>query len=423
MKTARHRPALPIALSLGLLFVFSSPAGAGLGGKGRSIPDEHATQPQDVAVGSDGLIYAVDRGDHDIDVYGPSEKVFGDGSIAYEHKYSFSATGQTEGNLFYPQSIAAGQGFIYVADTSNTRVSQFSNNGGHIRSWGENGGLVDGDFLEPSRITVDTQGNVYVSDGRRNDIQKFTSTGDFLMGFKTETPDGPLAKAGGVAIAPDGSIYVTDEIGNRVVKYDSAGNFQSELEGGDLRNPVDIAVDSNGTVYVVVSALENQNVQVFDSSGTFKFSFGKGTFEFPKGIGVDATTGEVWVANTSDQTLWGYGQVKPKVEIDASGNPDQFEKKQLRYDFNDFNQVASCPVVANGSMTVPVRNDSEVVDLHGTFTLRRRHSRQTIGLRRDEAAIAANAVDKNERVLVDVKFRLNCPDSDPVIKRYDYGIQ
>ena len=376
----------------------------------------------DVAVGSDGLIYAVDNAEHDIDVYGPSGDVFGTGELAYKHVTSFAASGSTEGNLFFPQGIAAGEGSIYVADTANTRVSQFSNDGGHIRSWGESGGTVDGQFLEPSRIALDSAGNVYVSDGRRNDIQKFTSDGAFLMGFKTETPDGPIAKAGGVAIGPDGSIYVTDEIGDRVVKYDAAGNFQSELESGDLRNPVDIAIDPQGTVYVVCSHQENQTVQVFDPSGTFKFAFGRGVFNFPKGIGVDAKTGDVWVANTSNKTLRGFGQVKPDVEIHKSRNPSQFEEKKLVYFFQDFNQAAPCEVSAEGTMTVPVRKETEVVDIDGKFTLRKRSSQQTIGLRRDEAAIAADAVDKDRDITIKVAFRLTCPDSEPVTKRLTYTI-
>ena len=420
--TRRHLSVL--ALSLALLLLPTDPAGAGLGEKARTTKnDDHAVQPYDVAVGSDGLIYAVDHSEHDIDVFGPSGTVFGSGVLAYKHVTSFAASGSTEGNLFFPQGIAAGEGSIYVADTANTRVSQFSNNGGHIRSWGESGGIVDGQFLEPSRIALDTAGNVYVSDGRRNDIQKFTSDGSFLMGFKTETPDGPIAKAGGVAIAPDGSIYVTDEIGDRVVKYDAAGNFQSELEGGDLRNPVDVAIDSQGTVYVVCSHSENQTVQVFDPSGTFKFAFGRGTFNFPKGLGIDAKTGDVWVANTSDTTLWGYGRLKPDVEIDHSRHASQFERKRLVYFFEGFNQAVPCEVSADGTMTVPVRKDAEVVDIDGTFTLTKRNSQQTLGLRRSEARIAEDAVDRGRAVRIKVSFKLKCPDSEPVTKRLIYSIR
>jgi len=51
--------------------------------------------------------------------------------------------------------------------------------------WGSDG-TSNGQFLRPHDVNFDSKGNVYVSDRDRNDIQKFTPNGTFIMKWGSE---------------------------------------------------------------------------------------------------------------------------------------------------------------------------------------------------------------------------------------------
>ena len=52
------------------------------------------------------------------------------------------------------------------------RVQKFDTNGHFITKWGSYGS-GDGQFVDPEHLTVDLEGNVYVSDRHNNNIQVF----------------------------------------------------------------------------------------------------------------------------------------------------------------------------------------------------------------------------------------------------------
>jgi len=68
---------------------------------------------------------------------------------------------------------------VYVADSWNSRIQVYTNNGTFITKWGSEGSH-DGGFDNPSDVTIDSLGNVYVSDAFNDRIQKFTSNGTFI---------------------------------------------------------------------------------------------------------------------------------------------------------------------------------------------------------------------------------------------------
>src|SRR5215216_5067051 len=58
-------------------------------------------------------------------------------------------------------------------------IKKFYGNGTLVASWGKKG-TGDGKFLHPHAIAVDSRGNVYVTDEKRLDVQKFDKKGDFI---------------------------------------------------------------------------------------------------------------------------------------------------------------------------------------------------------------------------------------------------
>jgi hypothetical protein len=53
------------------------------------------------------------------------------------------------------------------------RVLKFDSEGKFITKWGSFG-KGDGQFQDPEHLAVDSEGNVYISDRKRDDIQKFS---------------------------------------------------------------------------------------------------------------------------------------------------------------------------------------------------------------------------------------------------------
>ena len=69
---------------------------------------------------------------------------------------------------------------VYVTDpqsdpgcSQQPRVLKFDSEGKFVTKWGSVFGKEDGQFQDPEHLAVDSDGNVYVSDRKRDDIQKF----------------------------------------------------------------------------------------------------------------------------------------------------------------------------------------------------------------------------------------------------------
>jgi uncharacterized protein (TIGR03663 family) len=189
---------------------------------------------------------------------------------------SFGGAGSAPGQFQRPRAIAlAGDGSLYVADTSNHRVQHLTSEGEVLHVWGRFGSLEEGDapggtFNEPWGIAVGFDGTVYVSDTWNHRVQMFTPGGEFVGMFgsfgQAERPDafwGPR----GVMVDMEGRLHVADTGNKRVVVFDGQGNPISQYGGfgitlGGLDEPVALAQDPEGRIYVTDTW--NQRVQVFE---------------------------------------------------------------------------------------------------------------------------------------------------------------
>ena len=127
-------------------------------------------------------------------------------------------------------------------------------------------------FISPHDVAVDNKDNVYVavSDGR---VKKFTSQGQFIAELRApEEARITIDERGYYYVCRGNMLHGGTLLNPTVEKYTLDGEFifrwGSKGSGdGEFLNPVGLAIDSNGNVYVV-DAL-NHRIQKFTPEGQF----------------------------------------------------------------------------------------------------------------------------------------------------------
>jgi sugar lactone lactonase YvrE len=104
-------------------------------------------------------------------------------------------------------------------------------------------------YYQASGIAAGSSGNIFVADIGDHRVEKFGPTGTLAASWGTDT-GGPLYFSGPRAIAINrfGNLFVAD---NGVVKLSSSGKFLSRWTGGVVSYPRGLAVDAQGTIYVL----------------------------------------------------------------------------------------------------------------------------------------------------------------------------
>ena len=83
------------------------------------------------------------------------------------------------------------QGNIFISDGYiNSRVAKYDKNGDWVKQWGEPG-AKPGEFSTPHSIAADSKGNIYVADRGNRRIQVFNSDGVFLREITIDVPIPP----------------------------------------------------------------------------------------------------------------------------------------------------------------------------------------------------------------------------------------
>jgi YYY domain-containing protein len=218
--------------------------------------------------------------------------------------FETTGAGANRGQLNLPRGITQdAEGNFYVVDTQNMRVQKYDRTGKWLLAFGQKGG-DNGQFAAmndeatgtgPSGIAVDSAGNVYVADTWNHRVQKFDKDGKLLLAWGSYvnlsdpgTAEGPDTNSKffgprGIAIGPDGQVYVTDTGNKRVLIFDDKGGFKRQISSGasptrvapeypfsqpgEMNEPIGIAVDQAGNVYVADT--NNRRIQKFDKDGKF----------------------------------------------------------------------------------------------------------------------------------------------------------
>jgi DNA-binding beta-propeller fold protein YncE len=157
------------------------------------------------------------------------------------------------GGLFgfdHPFDLAiAADGSLYVSEFRGDRVTKCDPSGNVLAVLGGKG-REPGKLLGPQYLTLDPEGNLYVSDWGNRRVVKYTGEGTFALSFgePSEFYPGLLAPTG-VAFY-NGYVYVADKLRKHVAVFDPNGNYFTTILEGSFAAPEGITVLENGTFLI-----------------------------------------------------------------------------------------------------------------------------------------------------------------------------
>lgn len=292
----------PTLVNLGL----PQRAAVDLVGKIQGQPNRlHA--PSGLALDREGNLYVVDGGNQRILKYDRDGK--------FVLKWGRHGTGDGQFNIpaledYKSGAIAVdGEGSVYVADTGNARIQKFDSTGKFLLKWSSRRDGA-GQLRKPLGVAVDSQGNVYVVEDRPQSIvQKFDRNGKFLREWGTLRSENPLYTASAITIDSQGFVRVTDFGFGILQIFDRDGQIMANwsLSCGDERYiaPLGITSDMHGNVFVTDSV--SNRICEFNPNGRFVAQWdiqgaGGSRFSRPYGIAVD-TQGNVYVADSTNDRI------------------------------------------------------------------------------------------------------------------------
>jgi len=222
-------------------------------------------------------------------------------------------------------------GNLYVADEGTNMIKKITPSGlvstlaGSSTSGSSNGKGTAASFFEPSGVTVDDSGNVYVADSYNYMIRKITPGGLVTTlagsGFPGSTNGQGTAASfnfpTGVVVDASGNVYVTDSGNNEIRKITpgglvtvfagstTSGHSDGQGSSASFNNPRDIVIDEAGSLYVadtnndIIRKITSTGLVSTILAGTFWSTDGQGiaaSLSGPKGVAIDGS-GNVYVAD------------------------------------------------------------------------------------------------------------------------------
>jgi uncharacterized protein (TIGR03437 family) len=315
------------ASALGQQYTITTIAGsggsAGFSGDGGSSVGSQLNFPAGMAVDKSGTLYIADGLNNRVRKVsgGVISTVAGNGTAGFTGDNGSA----TSAELSNPIGVAVdSSGNLYIADSGNNVVRKVAN--GTITTFagsnsagagysGDTGSATGAQLNDPVGVAVDSSGNVYIADAGNNVIRQVSGGTIITAAVGFTHPDG-------VAVDSSGNLYVADTVGRRIVKFSGgayttvAGNGNIGFGGDDgpgtraaLNDPMGIAVDSSGNVYIADTF--NGRVRILTSSGIITTIAGTGSLYFsgdngpaiqaalyfPHAVAVDSA-GNIYIADT-----------------------------------------------------------------------------------------------------------------------------
>jgi DNA-binding beta-propeller fold protein YncE len=334
--------------------VAGSSTRCGFSGDGGPATEAVLCRPEGLALDQIGNLYIVDGTNHVIRV------VSLDGTIttfAWDGTPGFSGDGgpATAAQLRSPRDMAIGVGGnVYVTDFGNSRVRLVDSEGQIHTFSGTGKGPPPGDGEPatdvsiglPHGVTLDAEGNVYITDRSTCSVLRVLATdqtlerviGDGRCGFSWDggaATQARLDSPRGVGLDSDGRLYVADSSNHRVRVVEGgiirtfAGRAHLSGDGGPateatLDGPSDCDVDLDGNL--LIADTENAVIRRVDSEGEITTFAGTGV----RGLRVGVPAGEaqmfspLGVVGATDGSVFISDGSRRVLRVDPEGTLDTF---------------------------------------------------------------------------------------------------
>ena len=404
----------------GIITTIAGTGEEGYGGDEGPATEAKINWPTGIAVDDAGNVYIADRNNERIrrvDPEGIITTFAGTGEWGYDSDEDGGPA--TEALLNWPADVALdANGDLYIADEYNNRIRKVDVEGtittvaGMKRptlevgeeeeeeddeNIGDHGPATSALLHRPTGVALDNEGSLYIADRNHHRIRKVNAAGIITTiagvadeGFSGD--EGPAASAqldgpSGVAVDEGGYVFIADTGNNRIRQIDPDGvitTLAGGEDGGDgsamegqLAAPRDVAVDSDGNLYVADTG--NHQIHVIDDTGMVTRVAGieglgdggpatKARLFDPTAVAIDVD-GSIYITDSGNNRI---------RKVDANGVITTFAGSGERGDAGDdgpaleaqFNGPTGVAIDAEGNVYISDRWNHRVrkVDTDGIIT-------------------------------------------------------
>jgi trimeric autotransporter adhesin len=269
----------------GIITTVAGDGEEGYSGDGGLAASARIRFPGGLAMDSANNLYIADNGNNRIRRVDSSGTITTVAGNAANHKLGDDEQAEAA-MLKEPTGLAIDHsGNLYIADCDNNRIRKVNPTGiittvagnGTFGYKGDGGPATSALLNIPSRVALDSTGNLYVVDSQNYRIRKINPNGEITTiagngtsGYNGDGGPATLAQFGwptSVAVDSAGNLYIADAINNLIRKVTSFGEIttiagnrgalstRASLNSMATRmlisSPRDVAVDSSGNVYIV----------------------------------------------------------------------------------------------------------------------------------------------------------------------------
>lgn len=329
-----------------IINLFAGTGATGFSGNGGAATSAQLAGPYGVAVDATGNVYIADFVNHQIrkvNTSGIISTFAGQPALGFSGDGGAATSAQLNYPMGVAADAA---GNIYIADNGNNRIRKVNTSGIISTFAGTGVGGFSGDgaaanlaqINAPTGVATDAAGNVYIVDANNDRIRKVNTSGIIstiagtgVGGFSGDGAAATLAQLNnpsGVTVDAAGNIYIADMTNQRIRKINTSGIISTYAgvgtagfsgDGGlatsaQINYPRGLAIDALGNVYIADAT--NHRIRVINTSSIISTAAGTGTLgysgdgglatsaqiNYPRGVAFDAA-GNVYIADSDNNRI------------------------------------------------------------------------------------------------------------------------
>jgi len=277
-------------------------------------------KPTGLAVDDHDMLYVADQGNNRVQAYNTITKTW----------TAWGSGGTGLGQFNQPLGVAVGPDFtLYVADANNHRIQARNPNTGVWRAWGGILGHGQGEFNTPFDVELDNVGNLYVADLYNNRVQKMTPASVWSTIIYSGSWEGGVRAPRGLSLDPFNFLYVADSTGgtgsiSRVQKFFVSGAFVEQIAVStnpqwSIKKPAGLSTKSNERIFIADTG--NDRVLWKDpASGLFGEVLGADLLDDPSDVALD-TNGNLYIADTKHNRIIKLHSAVPSISFTTNPIP------------------------------------------------------------------------------------------------------